>query len=185
VSTCTFRRRWPAPGWFSTTATARTATDDSIVTLTGHVRTWAEHDAVVHVVLPRADAILRRRLARADEMTRHFLRAASVVLDTSDELAPITYVMESDTKDAIAALSKACEIRLMREGSHGEVSFVHALMQREVYADMGRQPAAVPARAGGRMVRAPRRHGVGRLPLRASRPVRSDGQGGLPGSIPG
>ena len=89
------------------------------------------------VVLPRADAILRRRLARADEATRHFLRAASVVLDTSDELAAITYVMEGDTKDAIAALNKACEIRLMREGPHGEVSFVHALMQREVYADMG------------------------------------------------
>jgi ADP-ribosylglycohydrolase/tetratricopeptide (TPR) repeat protein len=89
------------------------------------------------VVLPRADAILRRRLARADEMTRYFLRAASVVLDTSDDLAAITYVMEAETKDAIAALDKACEIRLMREGSHGEVSFVHALMQREVYAEMG------------------------------------------------
>ena len=89
------------------------------------------------VVLPRADAILRRRLARADEATRHFLRAASVVLDTSDELAAITYVMEGDTKDAITALNKACEIRLMREGPRGEVSFVHALMQREVYADMG------------------------------------------------
>ena len=89
------------------------------------------------VVLPRADAILRRRLARADDMTRHFLRAASVVLDASDDLAAITYVMEGDTKDAIAALNKACEIRLMREGPHGEVSFVHALMQREVYADMG------------------------------------------------
>ena len=78
------------------------------------------------VVLPRADAILRRRLARADDMTRHFLRAASVVLDTTDELAAITYVMEGDTKDAITALNKACEIRLMREGPHGEVSFVHA-----------------------------------------------------------
>ena len=89
------------------------------------------------IVLPRADAILRRRLARADDMTRHFLRAASVVLDTSDELAAITYVMEGDTKDAITALNKACEIRLMREGPHGEVSFVHALMQREVYAEMG------------------------------------------------
>jgi predicted ATPase len=67
------------------------------------------------VALPRADAILRRRLARADDMTRHFLRAASVVLDTSEELDPITYVMEGDTKDAIAALNKACEIRLMRK----------------------------------------------------------------------
>jgi len=101
------------------------------------------------VALPRADAILRRRLARADDMTRHFLRAASVVLDTSDELAPITYVMEGDTKDAIAALNKACEIRLMREGPRGEVSFVHALMQREVHAEMGaNQRRYLHARAG-------------------------------------
>ena len=101
------------------------------------------------VALPRADAILRRRLARADDMTRHFLRAGSVVLDTSDELAPITYVMEGDTKDAIAALNKACEIRLMREGPHGEVGFVHALMQREVYAEMGaNQRRYLHARAG-------------------------------------
>jgi hypothetical protein len=101
------------------------------------------------VALPRADAILRRRLARADEMTRHFLRAASVVLDTSEELAPITYVMEGDTKDAIAALNKACEIRLMREGPHGEVIFVHALMQHEVYAEMGaNQRRYLHARAG-------------------------------------
>jgi hypothetical protein len=82
-------------------------------------------------------------------MTRHFLRAASVVLDTSDELAAITYVMEGDTKDAIAALNKACEIRLVREGPHGEVSFVHALMQREVYAEMGaNQRRYLHARAG-------------------------------------
>ena len=45
--------------------------------------------------------------------------------------------MEADTKDAIAALNKACELRLMREGPNGEVSFVHSLMQHEVYADMG------------------------------------------------
>jgi tetratricopeptide (TPR) repeat protein len=89
------------------------------------------------VVPPRADAILRRRLARADDITVHFLRAASVVLDTSEELAPIAYVMDADTKDAIAALNKACELRLMREGPRGEVSFVHSLMQREVYAEMG------------------------------------------------
>jgi hypothetical protein len=89
------------------------------------------------IALPRADAILRRRLARADETTRNFLRAASVALSTSEDLAPITYVMEADTKDAIAALNQACELRLMREGPHGEVSFVHSLMQREVYADMG------------------------------------------------
>ena len=65
------------------------------------------------------------------------MRAASVVLGTSDELASITYVMEADTRDAIDALNKACELRLMREGPNGEVSFVHSLMQHEVYADMG------------------------------------------------
>jgi ADP-ribosylglycohydrolase/tetratricopeptide (TPR) repeat protein len=101
------------------------------------------------IALPRADAILRRRLARADETTRNFLRAASVALGTSEDLAPITYVMEADTKDAIAALTKACELRLMREGPHGEVSFVHSLMQREVYADMGaNQRRYLHARAG-------------------------------------
>jgi ADP-ribosylglycohydrolase len=57
--------------------------------------------------------------------------------------------MEGDTKDAIAALNKACEIRLMREGPHGEVSFVHALMQREVYTEMGaNQRRYLHARAG-------------------------------------
>jgi ADP-ribosylglycohydrolase/tetratricopeptide (TPR) repeat protein len=86
---------------------------------------------------PRADAILRRRLAKADENTLQFMRAASVVLETTQELEPIVYVMESETKHAIAALDSACELRLMREGSQGEVSFVHSLMQREVYADMG------------------------------------------------
>lgn len=101
------------------------------------------------VVPPRADAILRRRLARADDMTRNFLRAASVALGTSEELAPVTYLMEAGTKDAIAALNKACELRLMREGPHGEVSFVHSLMQREVYADMGaNQRRYLHARAG-------------------------------------
>jgi len=89
------------------------------------------------VVPPRADAILRWRLARADDITLHFLRAASVVVDTSEELAPIAYVMDADIQDAIAALNKACELRLMREGPRGEVSFVHSLMQREVYAEMG------------------------------------------------
>ena len=96
-----------------------------------------ESRMVPEAVPPRADAVLRRRLARADEMTLRFLRSASVVLDTSEELAPIAYVMEAETRDAITALNKACELRLMREGQRGEVSFVHSLMQREVYADMG------------------------------------------------
>jgi tetratricopeptide (TPR) repeat protein len=96
-----------------------------------------ESRPAAEVVPPRADAILRRRLARADDITLHFLRAASVVVDTSEELAPIAYVMDADPKEAIAALNRACELRLMREGPRGEVSFVHSLMQREVYAEMG------------------------------------------------
>ena len=72
-----------------------------------------------------------------------------MVLDASNKLAAITHAMEGDTKDAITALNKACEIRLMREGPHGEVSFVHALMQREVYAEMGaNQRRYLHARAG-------------------------------------
>jgi predicted ATPase len=82
-----------------------------------------ESRLAAEVVPPRTDAILRRRLARADEMTLRFLRAASVIVDTSEELAPIAYVMDADTKDAIAALNKACELRLMREGPRGEVEF--------------------------------------------------------------
>jgi ADP-ribosylglycohydrolase/tetratricopeptide (TPR) repeat protein len=92
---------------------------------------------VAGVVPSRVDAILRRRLACADDITLRFLRAASVVVDTSEDLAPIAYVMDADIKDTIAALNKACELRLMREGPRGEVSFVHSLMQREVYAEMG------------------------------------------------
>jgi hypothetical protein len=47
------------------------------------------------VDLPRADAILRRgRSRRRDD--RHFLRAASVVLDTSGNSPPSP--MEGDTK---------------------------------------------------------------------------------------
>jgi ADP-ribosylglycohydrolase/tetratricopeptide (TPR) repeat protein len=96
-----------------------------------------ESRLAAEVVPPCADAILRRRLARADEVTLYFLRAASVVVDTSEELAPIAYVMDADTKDTIAALNKACELRLVREGLRGEVSFVHSLMHRQVYAEMG------------------------------------------------
>ena len=108
-----------------------------------------------------------------------------MVLDTSDDLAPVTYVMDGDTKDAIAALNKACEIRLMREGPHGEVSFVHALMQREVYAEMGvNQRRYLHARAGewfeqnGALASAA-------FHFEQRRPGRSDGQGRLPGSITG
>ncbi|MGH3622292.1 MAG: ATP-binding protein [Sciscionella sp.] len=85
----------------------------------------------------RTDAVLQRRLGRADADTRRFLEAAAVVLETAQELDPIAYVMGVDTGTAIQALTAARNLRLVREGPHGELSFVHALMQRAVYAEMG------------------------------------------------
>ncbi|MGH3923422.1 MAG: ATP-binding protein, partial [Pseudonocardiaceae bacterium] len=86
---------------------------------------------------PRAEAVLRRRLARADTMTRRFLDAAAVVAETAQDIEPIAHVMEADLGTAIRALSAAVELRLMREGPQGETGFVHSLMQRAVYAEIG------------------------------------------------
>lgn len=86
---------------------------------------------------PRAEAVLRRRLARADTITRHFLDAAAVIAETAQSIDPIAYVMEADPGAAIRTLSAAVELQLMREGPHGEISFVHSLMQRAVYAELG------------------------------------------------
>jgi ADP-ribosylglycohydrolase/tetratricopeptide (TPR) repeat protein len=89
------------------------------------------------IIPPRTDAILRRRLARADTDTIRFLRAASVVLETTQQLEPITYVLECTQGEAVDALNAACALRLMRESPDGSISFVHSLMQRAVYAGMG------------------------------------------------
>jgi tetratricopeptide (TPR) repeat protein len=89
------------------------------------------------VVPPKVEAVLRQRLDRATGATRRLLEAAAVVLETTDQLEPIAYVMEVPTGDAVRAFSDACELGLMREGPAGEISFVHSLMQRTVYADLG------------------------------------------------
>lgn len=86
---------------------------------------------------PRVEAVLRRRLARTDTMTRRFLDAAAVVAETTQNIDPIAYVMEADPGTAIRTLSTAVELQLMREGPQGEIGFVHSLMQRAVYAEIG------------------------------------------------
>lgn len=94
--------------------------------------------AEVPLTVPRrVEAVLQRRLEKAEGTTRGFIEAAAVVLETAQELEPIAYVMEAETGTAIRALAVACDLRLMQEGPHGEVGFVHFLMQREVYTRMG------------------------------------------------
>ncbi len=57
--------------------------------------------------------------------------------ETAQDIEPIAHVMESDLGTAIRALSVAVELRLMREGPDGETGFVHSLMQRAVYSEIG------------------------------------------------
>ncbi|MBV9013667.1 MAG: ADP-ribosylglycohydrolase family protein [Pseudonocardiales bacterium] len=86
---------------------------------------------------PRVEAVLRRRLARADPTTRRFLDAAAVVAETAQSIEAIAYVMDADPGTAIRALSAAVELQLMRESPRGEIGFVHSLMQRAVYGEIG------------------------------------------------
>ncbi|HEU0128689.1 MAG TPA: AAA family ATPase, partial [Pseudonocardiaceae bacterium] len=94
-----------------------------------------EHESAE--IPPRTEAVLRRRLARADAVTRRFLDAAAVVTETAQDIDPIAYAMEADLGTALRALSAAVELRLMHEGSEGEIAFVHSLMQRAVYSEIG------------------------------------------------
>jgi ADP-ribosyl-[dinitrogen reductase] hydrolase len=87
--------------------------------------------------LPRADAVLQQRLSRVSAETRRFLDAAAVVLETAQELEPMAHVADIDLETSVRLLNEACEQRLMTEAEGGEISFVHALMQRTVYAGLG------------------------------------------------
>lgn len=96
-----------------------------------------DRDGGAMEIPPRTEVVLRRRLARADATTRRFLDAAAVAAETAQNIDPIVYIMEADPGTAIRALSAAVELRLMREGPNGEIGFVHSLMQRAVYAEIG------------------------------------------------
>ncbi len=88
-------------------------------------------------VPPRVEAVLARRLARADRETRQFLDAAAVAVQTSQDLRPITFAVEVDEGVSVRSLAEACRLGLMAEGPNAEISFAHALMQRAVYGDLG------------------------------------------------
>jgi len=88
-------------------------------------------------VPPRVEAVLARRLARADRETRQFLDAAAVAVQTSQDLRPITFAVEVDEGVSVRSLAEACRLGLMAEGPNGEISFAHALLQRAVYGDLG------------------------------------------------
>jgi ADP-ribosylglycohydrolase len=88
-------------------------------------------------VPPRVEAVLARRLARADRTTRQFIDAAAVTVQTSQDLRPVTFALDAGEVVSVRSLAEACRLRLMAEGPNGEISFVHALMQRAVYGDLG------------------------------------------------
>ncbi len=90
---------------------------------------------------PRADIVLRYRLARADTITRRFLDAAAVVVETAQHIEPIAHVMEVDLGTACRALEAAVKLRLMREGPDDEVDFVHSLMPRGLCGNRRELPA--------------------------------------------
>jgi tetratricopeptide (TPR) repeat protein len=60
-----------------------------------------------------------------------------VVAETAQNIDPIAYAMDADPGTAIRALSAAVELQLMRESPQGEIGFVHSLMQRAVYVEIG------------------------------------------------
>ncbi|MGW7604537.1 ATP-binding protein [Streptomyces antimycoticus] len=85
----------------------------------------------------RLDAVLRARLTRADPQTLQFLQAAAVVAETTQDLEVVAHVMDVDETAAVETLDAAVELRLITEGTQGEIAFVHSLMQRAVYERIG------------------------------------------------
>ncbi len=94
-------------------------------------------DGALEDIPPKTKAVLHRRLASANAETREFLDAAAVLLQTTQELEPLAYIMNIDESRAIRLLTQACELNLMVERSEGGIDFVHDLMHREVYSALG------------------------------------------------
>jgi osmotically-inducible protein OsmY len=51
------RRRWTRSALVPDGSDVEADTKDNVITLTGHVRTWAEHDAVLAAVLMAREVI--------------------------------------------------------------------------------------------------------------------------------
>jgi len=88
-------------------------------------------------VAPRVGALLQSRLARADDDTRQLLEAAAVVLETDRDLELIAHVLDWDEYRSVKVLADAVRLRFMREEPDGGVRFVHDLMRRVVYRQIG------------------------------------------------
>jgi ADP-ribosylglycohydrolase len=98
---------------------------------------------------PGIGAVIHHRLAPADDDTRAFLDAAAVTLETSQDLEPITEVLDLDERRAVALLGRAHKLRLMDEGPDGRLAFRHDLTRRAVYGELGaRHRSYLHTRAG-------------------------------------
>jgi ADP-ribosylglycohydrolase/tetratricopeptide (TPR) repeat protein len=95
------------------------------------------------------EAALAQRLAAVDEDTRTFLDAASVVLETTQDLEPVAYAMDTDEGRAVALFTRASRLRLMVEDPGGRISFRHDLTRQAVYRQLGvRHRGYLHSRAG-------------------------------------
>ncbi len=88
-------------------------------------------------VAPRVGALLQSRLVRADDDTRQLLEAAAVALETDRDLELIAHVLDWDEYRSVKVLADAVRLRFMREEPDGGVRFVHDLMRRVVYRQIG------------------------------------------------
>jgi ADP-ribosylglycohydrolase/tetratricopeptide (TPR) repeat protein len=97
----------------------------------------------------QVQTLLAQRLATVDEDTRSFLDAASVVLETTQELEPVAYVLEADEGRAVQLFTRATRLRLMVEDAGGQIGFRHDLTRQAVYRQLGvRHRSYLHARAG-------------------------------------
>lgn len=88
-------------------------------------------------VAPKVSALLQSRLARASDDTRQLLEVAAVILETDREFQVIAHVLGWDEYQCIKVLTDAVRLRFLREEPDGGVRFVHDLMRRVVYRQIG------------------------------------------------
>lgn len=88
-------------------------------------------------VAPKVSALLQSRLARASDEIRQLLEVAAVVLETDREFQVIAHVLGWDEYRCIKVLTDAVRLGFLREEPDGGVRFVHDLMRRVVYRQIG------------------------------------------------
>ena len=90
-------------------------------------------DASLTGVPPRIQAVLERRLARIDDDTRHFLRAAAVALEAGPHVGLIAHVAGVDAPAGQALLRRARAVGCLTDDAAGGTTFVQELLRRVVY----------------------------------------------------